>query len=148
MAGDLTANFTDLDKSGDSFQQVRTYFGPTLGWAMVRVKPSREIAAGGFQNIGSGDGIIFVTAPAGSIVTLQLPPVARWLKERHPHGVPDLEGCLFIKDLGGNAATTNIRIECALGETIDRIPGIFLIIQNRQLLRLYPLNDLTGWFSG
>jgi hypothetical protein len=148
MAGDLNSNLTDLDKSGDAFQGVRAYFGPTLGWAMVRVKPSREISVGGTFDIGSGDSLIFVTAPAPAVVTLRLPRVALWLKEQRPHMAPGLEGCFYIKDLGGNAAASPIRIECAPGEAIDRLPVVFQIVQNRQLLRLYPLNDLTGWFSG
>lgn len=136
----------DLDQSGQSYQQVRAYLGPSLGWVMVRVKPETLIASAGTYTVQPGDSILLVNV--AGLVTVQLPDVARWVKETAYNPATGFERAIYVKDYGGNAAAFNITIAPFGTNTIDKFASNFTIIQNRQLLRLYALNDLTGWWSG
>lgn len=139
----------DLDKSGNGFQRARVYLGPTLGWVMAQVQPSQLIDTAGAHTLGSGSGIVFVDV-AGA-VTITLPDVTKWvLQGANP--APYIPASAFgrsiwIKDLGYNATANNITVNPHAGQTIDGLAS-FDIIQDGQLIRLYPLNDLSGWFVG
>ena len=149
----------DLDQGGTAFQKVNVYLGPSLGWfaAQVEAPPQRRITAGGTTVIGSGESNILVDAGANN-VTLLLPDVNLWLalSTFSPVSVaplvPYIQGfqrAIFIKDFGGNAAANNITVTPFGAQTIDKLAQSFTIIQNRQLLRLYPVvAGATGWFSG
>ncbi len=137
---------TDLDQSGQTFQWVYVNLGPTLGWVKTLVKPSQEITSAGTTTLGSGASLVFVNV-AGA-VTILLPDVRSWLKEAQYQPATGFERAIWIKDLGGNAATFNITVTPFSTQTIDLLAQSFTILQTRQLLRLYPLNDLSGWFSG
>ena len=59
-----------------------------------------------------------------------------------------VERAIWVKDIGGNAGSFNITVSPYGADNIDAMNASFIIIQNYQLLRLYPLSDLSGWFSG
>ncbi len=136
----------DLDQGGNLSQIVRVYRGPTLGWEMVYVKPPRNVVAAGAVTLSPGDSMVFVNV--AGLVTINLPLVSAWLRENYdsPHNA--FEGAIWIKDLGGHAAAFNITVTPFGADTIDGQAISYTIVQNHQLLRLYPLTDLTGWFSG
>lgn len=145
MPATLNAN-ADLDQSGNSFQTVQVYMGPSLGWMTVQVKPSQSVIAAGAVTLASGASLVFVNV--AGLVTINLPDVKKWLQEAAYLPAVGFERAIWIKDLGGNANANNITVTPFGTQTIDLLNQNFTIIQNHQLLRLYPLNDLSGWFSG
>jgi hypothetical protein len=137
----------DADQSGQSQgQKVRVYNGPSLGWVETQVKPARTITVAGTFAVLPGDSIILVNV-AGS-VTLTLPDVIAWCRSPGYEPASGFERAIWVKDLGGNAGAFPITITPFGSQSIDLF-GSFQIVQNRQLLRLYPRQiELTGWFSG
>ncbi|HEX4500633.1 MAG TPA: hypothetical protein VH187_05585 [Scandinavium sp.] len=144
-AGSNTRNL-DLDMSGSSWHKSKVYLGPSLGWKEVQVKPTTLVTSLGTYFVTPGDSIILVNAVGG--VTIQLPDVVQWVQEIAYQPATGFERAIWIKDLGGNAAASNIIVAPFGAQTIDLLVQSFIMVQNRQLLRLYPLNDLTGWYSG
>lgn len=137
---------TDLDKSGLNFQRTRVYRGPSLGWSDVFVGPSQDVTAAGTTTLGAGASVVLVNV--AGLVTIQLPDVASWIQENFSRPNNSFQGAIWIKDLGGHAAAFNITVTPFGSQKIDNLAQSFTILQNRQLLRLYPLNDSSGWFSG
>lgn len=136
---------TDLDGGGRYYQQARVYLGPTLGWVMVQVKPERTISAAGTTTLAVGDSIVFVNV--NGLVTVRLPKVADWVNEKVLTPGATFEQAIWIKDMGGFAGAQNITVTPNGSDLIDGLAS-FTIVQAYMLLRLYPLNNLTGWFSG
>jgi hypothetical protein len=97
--------------------------------------------------LGIGTSVVLVDV--AGLVTINLPDVTQVIKV-----LPFLPGAVFaeviwIKDLGGNARNFNIVVHPFPGQTIDKLAQDFNLIENRQLLRLYPMAlDLSGWVSG
>ena len=135
----------DLSQSGNNAQVSRVYLGPSLGWVEVQVKPQTAVTTATYT-VAAGDSILLVNR-AGT-VTISLPSVATWVKESAYQPATGFERALWIKDYGGNAASFNITVTPNGSDTIDGLAQSFTIVQNRQLLRLYPLNSLLGWYSG
>lgn len=136
----------DLDKSGTTYQQMMTNLGPSLGWVMERVKPVQVWTnpSGGlpFNIISASIILVAVNAP----VAFNLPDVVNWMKQPAYNPVTGFERSIWIKDYLGVAAANNITINAAAGQTIDGSPTL-VINTNKTLVRLCPLNDLTGWYS-
>lgn len=138
---------SDLDQSGSSWHRVRTWLGPSLGWVETQVKPTRAITVGGNYQVFPGDGVIFVNVNAP--VTLLLPDVRLWIQEPAYQPATAFERAIWVKDLGGFASVNPITIQpLSPGQTIDLSPASIQITVTRGLVRLYPLNDLTGWWVG
>lgn len=136
---------SDLDQSGSSWQKVRAWLGPSLGWGEVQVRPTRTISAGGTFSIVGGDQVILVNVAA--TVNVQLPDVRLWVQETANQPATGFERSIWVKDLGGNAASFNITITPFGTQKID-LQSSFVMNAARQFVRLYPLNDLTGWYVG
>jgi hypothetical protein len=136
----------DLDQSGNAWHKARTWLGPTLGWADTQVKPTRLITIAGTYQVFTGDSVIFVNI--GGLVTLVLPDVRLWIQEPASQPATGFERAIWVKDLGGNAASFPITIAPFGTQTIDLLSTPFQVVVNRQLIRLYPLNDQTGWWVG
>lgn len=135
----------DLDQSGNSWQKVRAYLGPSLGWVDCQVKPSVTLTTAQTYNVQPGDSIIFVRA-MGSVI-INLPDVKAWVQEIAYMPATGFERALWVKDLG-NAASFPIVINPFGTQSIDTLQQPFTIYQNRQIVRLYPFNDMSGWYSG
>ena len=136
----------DLDQGGNAAQNIKVYLGPSLGWVRQQVRPEQYVTTGGATTLTGGVGVVFVSV--ASAVTINLPDVKSWVYESAYYQATAFERAIWIKDLGGNAAAFNITVAPFGSQAIDGLAQNFTIIQNRQLLRLYPLFDLTGWFSG
>jgi len=117
-----------------------------LGWVEVQVQPEVKITSGGTFTVQFGNYVILVDVNAP--VTIQLPDVRVWVSQNFYQPASGFERAIWIKDLGGNASLQNITVTPFSTQTIDKLAQSFTILQSRQLLRLYPLNDMTGWFSG
>jgi hypothetical protein len=136
----------DLDQSGFAFQGLLVYLGPSLGWVKTRVKPEFFITSANTYTLTSDCGVVLVNV-AGNVI-INLPDVGAWVRESAYNPSTAFERAIWIKDLGGNAAAFPITVNPFGSQAIDALVTPFSIIQNRQLLRLYPLGDLSGWFSG
>lgn len=135
----------DLDQSGFAYQRTRVYLGPSLGWVTYQVRPAQTVIAGGATSLGPGASLVLVNVAA--TVTIILPDVTAWLKEVGAQPATAFDRSIWIKDLGGNAAAFNITVAPFGSQTIDTLSS-FTMISNHAMIRLYPLNDLTGWFVG
>lgn len=136
----------DLDQGGTAYQKVRVWMGPSLGWVDQQVRPATKIINAGTTTLLPGVSLVLVNV--AGLVTVNLPDVRAWMNEPAYNPMTSFERCIWIKDWGGNAAAFNITIQPFSTQQIDLLAQAFKIIQNRQLIRLYPLNDLTGWISG
>jgi hypothetical protein len=136
----------DLDQGGLTYQKTRVYLGPSLGWVEVQVMPSQAITAVGSYTLVAGASMVMVNV--AGLVTINLPDVSKWLLEVAYQPATGFERAIWVKDLGGNAAAFNITIHPFGTQKIDNLQQDFTIVQNRQLIRLYPMNDLSGWFVG
>ena len=135
----------DYDQSGFFEPKVRTYLGPRLGWVEQRVKPGIVVTSG--VTMLKGDvSLVFVRA-TGSVM-ISLPNVGAWMRQNFSQPATGFERAIWIKDLGGNASAFPIIVMPFGGEQLDGLNAAITIIQNFALLRLYPIFDLTGWFTG
>lgn len=136
----------DLDKGGNYLQRTKVYNGPSLGWAEAWIKPSTLITTGISYTVVLGDYSLLINVAAAFQVFL--PDLNLWLTQfRTKAAQTTLEEALYIKDFGGNAATFNITVTPFGTQRIDNLAQNFTIGQNRQLLRLYPIADASGWYS-
>lgn len=101
--------------------------------------------AGGQTVLPAGTSLVLVNVAAS--VTIQLPSIVSWVQEVALQPTTAFDRSIWIKDLGYNAANFNITITPFSGDTIDN-QSSFSIITNGDLIRLYPLINLTGWFVG
>ena len=137
---------SDLDKGGAYSQKLRSYFGPTLGWLDEYVLPTVTISSGGVTNLPAGVSLLLIDVAA--LVTINLPSALVVLQQTSFQPANGIERSIWIKDFGGNAAAFNITINPFAGQFFDKTLASLTIGQNRQLVRLYPLGDGTGWFVG
>jgi hypothetical protein len=145
MGSTLTLN-TDLDQSGTSFQRVRVYSGPTLGWMDVYDKPSQVVTLAGTTTLIGPVGTVLVNV-AGA-VTLNLPMVASYIQQSFGMPAVPFERLITVKDIGGNANTFHITIVPNGTDKIDGVNANSIIATNFGVTRFYPLNDMSGWYSG
>lgn len=112
----------DLDKGGTERQWIKTWFGPSLGWAMTQIASVFSVAAGGTSNVPKGTTLVMVNF--NGAVTLQLPSTIPTIVTpasffKYP---------LTIVDVGGFAgAGTEITILPANGETIMGLPQVQIL---------------------
>ena len=141
----LPAVALDLDKSGNTFQGMRVYLGPSLGWVQTRIQPQFTITVTGTYTLTSDVGVVLVNVNAP--VTINLPDVTQWLNETAYMPSTAFERAIWVKDIGAHAQANNITIVPFGAQLIDGLSQ-FTIASNRALIRLYPLADLSGWFVG
>jgi hypothetical protein len=137
---------SDLDKGGAYSQKQRVWFGPTEGWKDSFVLPSVTITSGGVTNLPAGISLLLIDVAA--TVTINLPSAIVVLQQTAYQPANGIERSIWIKDFGGNAAAFNITVNPFGTEKFDKTLTQLIIGQNRQLVRLYPLGDGTGWFVG
>jgi len=136
----------DLDKGGAYSQKLRVWCGPTLGWQDEFVLPTVTITSGGVTNLPAGVSLLLIDVAA--TVTINLPSAIVVLQQTSFQPANGIERSIWIKDFGGNAAAFNITVNPFGTEKFDKTLASLTIGQNRQLVRLYPLGDGTGWFVG
>lgn len=138
----------DHDQGGVSLaQQMLVAAGPSLGWQRQVVMPEFRVTTGGTKRL-TGAGVVLVNF--NGAVTIALPSVAS-LFQQIPTLTPSpvFGQVIWVKDLGGFASAANpIVIQPSSGS--DLIDGLasFSIITPFDLIRLYPLTDLSGWWVG
>ena len=134
---------SDLDQSGHSYQRVRTYLGPSLGWKEEFVQPTTDIRTGGTYVVKPGDSLLLVDVAA--IVTIQLPNVVDWVQQNSYQPATGFERAISVKDLGGNAHNFNIIIAPFGQQAIDNLQQALVLSTARANVKMIPLNDMSGW---
>jgi hypothetical protein len=86
------------------------------------------------------------------VTPITLPSVARWVSAQGANGLvanlASFDRSIWVKDLGGNASTGSpIVINPAGSDLIDGL-GSYQITTPFELIRLYVLTDLSGWYRG
>ncbi len=136
---------TDLDRGGNLFTRVRVNRGPTLGWKEIQVEPPIDITDPGPFQLGNNASRVLVNAAAP--VTILLPDVEQWLKQSFEISRPAFDQSIWIKDMSFAAGTNNIIVQ---GHGAQLVDGqlTYVIMQDGQLLRCWPLYDFSGWYLG
>ncbi len=135
---------TDLDQGGNFNQQLKVYMGPTIGWVMFQVNPELDVTSAAALVIQPFTSRVMLKA---AVTAITLPDVVAWMKAPFQQYTSGFDRSLWIKDLNGNAQANNIVVSPSGTQKIDTLTS-FKIISNHALLRLYPLIDLSGWYSG
>lgn len=141
----LPLGLGDIDK-GNPYQRVMVDLGPTIGNELVFVRPSRDVLNTATPvYVGTADCDILVNV--NEFVIVNLPDVRDWVQETQYRMKSSVKRPIFVKDLGYHASTGNILVAPFGDQVIDGLP-FFTIVTDGELIRLYPLNDLSGWFVG
>jgi len=137
--GDLN----QLDK-GVPYQAAQVYLGPTLGWSNAWVRPE-VVYTTSPVNLTSRDSVALINVSGRA--TVNLPDVVAWTREPFYNIYSPFERAIWVKDMGGTAQNFGIFIIPVGVQTIDG-KGNIAFAQNFGIVRLRPLNDLTGWYVG
>lgn len=132
----------DLDKGGIYTRRVWTNDGPSLGTVFTQILAQTKITIGGTTTLDINTQVALVDFN-GSVV-IALPAVLSWLlAPAMPFGTG-----IWVKDYGGFASQAQPITVIPHGTELIDGNANYTIINPYALLRLYPLNDLTGWFVG
>ena len=144
----MADNLLQTDQGGSNCQWTKVYLGPTLGWAMLPIVPELEITSAAALTIPAYASRVLLKA---AVKAIQLPKVSQWMLATLPlANTSSFDRSLWIKDYVGDAssgAPIVITPDATLPDTIDGLSS-FSIITQQDLIRLYPLTDLTGWYVG
>ena len=142
----MADNLLQTDQGGSNCQWTKVYLGPTLGWAMLPIVPELEITSAAALTIPAYASRVLLKAATKAI---QLPKVSQWMLATLPlANTSSFDRSVWIKDYVGDASSgAPIVITPNGSDTIDTLSSYSIITQN-DLLKLYPLTDLTGWFVG
>lgn len=136
----------DLDQGGSGNLSTLTSLGPSLGNVRTLIKPQKSILAAGAYVVAPGDSVILINI--AGLVTVNLPSVALWVKETAYQPATGFERMILVKDYGGHADSFPIVITPFGSDLIDNSNSNLQMNSKNQAVRLYPLFDLTGWYSG
>lgn len=139
-------NLAQLDQGGSNCQFVKTWMGPTLGWMILPVVPELEITSASALVIGPYTSRVILNA---AVKAIALPSVKQWMTAALPlANTSAFDRSLWIKDLVGSASFVSPIVVTANGtDTIDLLASYQIATPN-DLIRLYPLTDLSGWYVG
>lgn len=142
----MADNLTQLDQGGGNCQWVRTYLGPTIGWVMLPVVPELEVTSAAALVLSPYTSRVLLKAATKAIT---LPSVRQWMIASLPLGnTAAFDRSIWIKDYVGDASGGAPIVITPNGtDTIDGLAS-FSIITPNDLIKLYPLTDLTGWYVG
>ena len=142
----MADNLLQTDQGGSNCQWTKVYLGPTLGWVMLPIMPELEITSAAALTIPAYASRVLLKA---AVKAIALPSVSQWMLATLPlANTAAFDRSLWIKDYVGDASSgAPIVITPNGSDTIDTLSSYSIITQN-DLLKLYPLTDLTGWFVG
>jgi hypothetical protein len=139
----------DLDQGGiQRFSKV--WLGPSLGWGFLPVAPEIIFTTPTPITILPGMSVVLIKLPAPQPVLVNLPDVNLWVTQAFDLGRTrsNLDRSILVKDVGGTCSAANPFTIMPLGtQRIDGQPSISLQ-GTFSWAKLFPLNDLTGWFMG
>lgn len=138
---------SDLDKSGNVSQVAKVILGPTIGNVLLPIIPETFVNVGPSYVCQPFDSRILLNATVTPVTSVTLPDVTKWVLAPFQENRASFERSIWVKDFAYKATTNPITITPFAGQFIDGLPS-FQIVTEGLLIRLYPLNDLTGWFVG
>ncbi len=141
----MTGSIFNLDQ-GQPNQFLRTWLGPSLGWQDLPVAAQTFVTSAAPLTIQPQMSRVILKA---AVTAIQLPSVVAWVTANTAlmaQGPSDGRS-LWIKDLSGTAGLNPITVT---PYGVDLVDGLlsWSIINANELLRLYPLSDLSGWYVG
>jgi hypothetical protein len=139
-------NLTNLDQ-GSNAQFTRTWLGPSLGWAMLPVVPELLVTSVAPLVLGPYTSRVILK---NAVKSVTLPSVVAWVNCQSPSPSPmsAFDRSIWIKDYAQDASLANPIIVSPSGtDTIDGLSS-FSIITAGELIRLYVLSSLEGWYVG
>jgi hypothetical protein len=126
-------------------QFIRTYLGPSLGWQHLPVMPEIDVLSTAPLVLPPFSSRIILKAAVKSI---QLPSVAAWVVAPPQQNNTGFDRSIWIKDLIGGASVGSPIVVTSSGtDQIDTL-ATYSIITPYDLIRLFPLTDLSGWWVG
>ena len=139
-------NLAQLDQGGSNCQWVRTYLGPTLGWVMLPVMPELIVTSAAPYTIPAYASRVLFNA---AVKVVNLPSVTLWVEANPPlANISPFDRSLWLKDYSYQASGGAPIVVNANGfDTIDGQPN-FSIVEAGELIRLYPMTNLVGWYVG
>jgi hypothetical protein len=142
----VSDNLQNLDQSGTNCQFLDVWQGPSLGWGKLAVASQMFVTSTAPLTIPPTASRVLLRA---AVTAIALPSVASWvLAFPATAGQIAFDRSLWIKDLSGTAsALAPIVITPAGTDQIDELSS-FQIITANELIRLYPISDLSGWMVG
>lgn len=139
-------NLAQLDQGGSNCQWTRVYLGPTLGWAMLPIVPEIIVTSTATFTVPAYASRILLNAACKSIL---LPSVSQWMEATLPlANISGFDRSLWIKDLVYDASGAAPIVITPNGSDLIDGTGSFSIVEAGELIRLYPLTNLTGWYVG
>jgi hypothetical protein len=130
---------------GTTAQFIRTYMGPSLGWQLLPVMPELDVLSAAPLVLPPFASRIILKA---AVKAIALRSVAAWVVAPPQQNNTAFDRSIWIKDLIGAASVAApVVISPALSDTIDT-QATFSIITPFDLIRLYPLSNLSGWWTG
>ena len=142
----MSDNLLQTDQGGSNYQRVRAYLGPTLGWVELPVVPELIITSAAALTIPAYASRILLSA---AVKAIALPSVSQWMLASLPlANTAAFDRSIWIKDYIGDASSGAPIVVTPNGsDTIDGLSS-FSIITPSDLIRLYPMTSLAGWYVG
>ena len=140
----MVDNLAQLDQGGSNCTWSRVWMGPTIGWLMLPVVPELEVTSTAALTLQPYTSRVLLKV---AVTQINLPKVTNWVLAQYQANQAAFDRSIWIKDYGYNAQAHNITITPFGTDTIDGLPT-FTMLNDGDLIRLYPLTSLTGWYVG
>jgi hypothetical protein len=141
----------DYDQGGRNTTYTMATLGPSLGNVLLPVMPQTIISGSSCYTCQPFDSRLLIVGTCGAVY---LPLCSSWMTAQGAGSlVKNLAGfdrSIWIKDLHHQTSSGNpftVYPAVGSGDLIDGLPSIQLI-EEGFCLRLYPLTDLSGWYTG
>src|SRR3974390_369037 len=135
---------TDLDQGGTNRQWQRTYMGPSVGWVMGPLQNILPVSATGTYTLDPS--VSLVEVGVAGPVPIVLPSAANPAAPAGALPGQYVKNPITIVDVGGNAATNNITINPAPGDTVMGLASV-KIATNYGGYTLAPVPAQRTWTS-
>lgn len=141
----MVDNLTQLDQGGSNAQWTKVYLGPTIGWVMLPIVPELEVTSAAALVLSPYTSRVILKA---AVKAIALPSVSAWMLAQFQANQASFDRSIWIKDFAGLASDVAPIVVTPNGT--DLIDGLasYSIVTPNDLIRLYPLTDLTGWYIG
>jgi hypothetical protein len=139
----MADNLAQLDQGGSNCQWVKTWLGPTLGWAMLPVVPELIINTTAALILNNYASRVILKA---AVTSVTLPSVKQWMLATLPlANQAAYDRSIWVKDFSGTATASPITFSPNGSDLIDGLAS-WTMATAYDLVQFYPLSDLSGWY--